>query len=702
MALFLVLLANVGLVHSASQAVTGPSANSLPKVLSMLENMKAKGEKDMHDEEIEFTKFSTNCKEDSKNLKAHIAKQGDEIELANGQIGVKTNKVTKLTKEITKLATKVETDTSDLQAAQQKRQTGHKAYLAESQDYSESVTAIGNALVVLQRQNYDREEMGNVGASLLQLSGRRSLPVDAQSALASFLDTNGKDSEEAPPEANAYEFQSEGIMSMLKGLEDKFKEKLNDCQKREMNAQNAFEMVVKDLRDSVAIAKANKAEKVQMKEQKVEEIASLTAMVTSTTATKEEDEKNLEDLGVECREKEASYIQKRQLRRDEIAAISQAIEILSGSAVTAGTETLSLAQKTGRALVQVREASRMHSRSVRDRQRVRDYLSNAGERLHSGAISLLAQKLQADPFADVKSLIDDLISKLRSEAMKDAEKSGFCETEMGLSKITREDLTQRIDTKTSELEEKRGEILRLAQEIAELTKSVGDLQDSMTKATNLRHEEQAMNKVKIADAAAAQKAVEAATLLLKEYYEKAATGATLEGTQLRSKYPKMGTPEWEVLGVDANPPIIPEMKPRQTFGKVYTGQQDMAGGVVALLEVIQSDFATVVTSTTQAEYDATEEYKSFIKDGNQNVAVKESTIQTRESERVQAEGTEVSLTAELKTLQKEMAAAQNYWENLEPQCVDQGTTFEERQKQIKQEISSLKEALEILNNANTF
>merc|ERR1719181_2641166 len=123
----------------------------------------------------------------------------------------------------------------------------------------------------------------------------------------------------------------------------------------------------------------------------------------------------------------------------------------------------------------------------------------------------------------------------------------------------------------------------------------------MAEATKIRAEEKATNKVTVEDAVAAETAVAAATAVLKDFYEKASLATGL--LQLGSARPKMGTAEWDSL---ANPnykgPVDKGQKigaswghqeGMQTFGEKYTGQQDEAGGVMAMLEVILSDFANL-------------------------------------------------------------------------------------------------------------
>merc|ERR1719502_1109856 len=100
----------------------------------------------------------------------------------------------------------------------------------------------------------------------------------------------------SPPEANAYEFQSGGIVDMLKKLKDEFRTKLADCQKEEMNSKHAYDMVVQDLVDSIENSNDTIAEKKATKARKEEKTAQNKKDLASTKTLKAEDEKTLSDM----------------------------------------------------------------------------------------------------------------------------------------------------------------------------------------------------------------------------------------------------------------------------------------------------------------------------------------------------------------------------------------------------------------------
>merc|ERR1719223_657709 len=136
------------------------------------------------------------------------------------------------------------------------------------------------------------------------------------------------------------------------------------------------------------------------------------------------------------------------------------------------------------------------------RVHVRDFIAKEGQRLHSSQLSLLAQKLEADPFAKVKNMIDSMITRLLNEANEDAQHEGFCDKEIGKSKVTRNKLSEDIDGLNAAVEDGKATIMTLTQEIATLTQEVADLDASRDEATKMRTEEKAANKATVEDSEA--------------------------------------------------------------------------------------------------------------------------------------------------------------------------------------------------------
>merc|ERR1719326_2727667 len=186
----------------------------------------------------------------------------------------------------------------------------------------------------------------------------------------------------------------------------------------------------------------------------------------------------------------------------------------------------------------------------------------------------------------------------------------------------------------------------------------------------IREAEKAKNRETIADAKEAQEAVAQALTVLKEFYAKAAEATAL--IQQQAKQPEI-------------------------FDEPYKGMQGASGGVVGMLEVIQSDFARLEAETTEAEAQAQKEYDQFMDDSAIDKAQKQKDIEHKTMKKQNQEQALVEKKADLEGTQKELDAALAYYEKLKPDCIDSGVSYEDRVARRKEEIQSLQEALKILN-----
>jgi predicted nucleic acid-binding Zn-ribbon protein len=701
-----------GMAAAGGLGADGPSAGSMSKVISMLNDMAAKVKQEKNDEQVAFSKFGTWCKMESSNLEKEIVTDKDEIASLTTEIAELQSESKTLGETVAQLESDVEKFETDMKENKEQREKDHTDFLAEQSDYEESIDAIERALDTLQAQSADRE--AKAGASLLETDSIKHMPVKLKSIIAAFAELQ-QGADDGSPEANAYEFQSGGIVNLLKKLQDDFRAKLGETQKAEANSKHASAMVVQDLTDSIAFAKKDISERSMLKKQKEEKTAEDQKQLASTETVLAQSEKTLETMNIECKEKGLSFDEKQQLRSEEIDAIGQAVEILGAPDVAGQSDKhFSMAQGAA-ALVQLRSD---HASAVSGpRKAVREFLEAEGDRLHSHGLALLAQKISADPFGKVKGMIDAMITRLLEEANADAVHEGFCDTELGKSKITRTKLSEDIDALAAAVEEGKANIMMLTNRIAELSTQVSNLDTAMLEAGELRASEKATNIQTIAEAKQAQEKVAAATAVLKDFYAKAAkTTALVQAApvamlQSKAEGIPMGSDEWISL---ANPAFQGEggystgpgaskvdrghKAGMQTFGGAYKGNQDAAAGVFALLEVILSDFANLEADTNASEDASQRAYEGFITESKKNKAVANKQIDMDTADKTNAEARLQEDTADMKATQDELLAADRYHAKLVPQCMDPGQTFEERTAARESEIASLKEALKILGN----
>merc|ERR1719352_1809760 len=140
------------------------------------------------------------------------------------------------------------------------------------------------------------------------------------------------------PEANAYEFQSSGVVEMLEKLLDKFIDERTTLEKEERNSVHAYEMLMQDLKAQIAQATQDRDEKAEAKANTLQHKADAEGDLKDTTSTRDADAKYLADLTAECEQKASDFESRQQLRADEIVAIEKAIEIISSGAVSGNAD----------------------------------------------------------------------------------------------------------------------------------------------------------------------------------------------------------------------------------------------------------------------------------------------------------------------------------------------------------------------------
>merc|ERR1719335_1285415 len=218
--------------------------------------------------------------------------------------------------------------------------------------------------------------------------------------------------------------------------------------------------------------------------------------------------KYLADTKAECSQIAADFENRQQLRAEEIEAIEKAIEIISDPAISGA------AKKHLPGLIQIKSPSMAQLRSSSSNPaqvEVAQFLQDRARELNSRVLSVLAERVEKDPFKKVKKMIKDLIDKLMAEATAEAAHKGWCDKELATNEHTRKEKTDAVDTLHSEIDELTASNAKLTEEITQLSTEVADLDAAVAKATKMREEEKAKNAETIKDAQEAQTAVAEAT-----------------------------------------------------------------------------------------------------------------------------------------------------------------------------------------------
>merc|ERR1719160_1395613 len=262
--------------------------------------------------------------------------------------------------------------------------------------------------------------------------------------------------------------------------------------------------------------------------------------------------------------------------------------------------------------------------------------------LKSTILSTLLVKIREtpSPFAKVKQMIQDLVSRLEAEAEAEADQKSWCDENM-------KETTAERDTAQRKIED-----------------------------LNALHTEK--NAIEV----------------LNSFYNPGAT--LLQQAPAAEGYERFSA---ENAGSDGK--TVDDMAP--DAGGVsgeYGGKTDASKSIITLLEQIQEDFASSITATEAAESAAQGEYDTFKSDTEADISDKGALKETAETDKTNAELDITQAEADLKAQKELLQAALDELEKLKPVCVDSGMSWEERSARRDQEIEALKEALKILQNTD--
>jgi len=348
----------------------------------------------------------------------------------------------------------------------------------------------------------------------------------------------------------------------------------------------------------------------------------------------------------DCMTKASDFEAETKSRGEELKAIAEAKKIIieaTGGAASAAS------------FLQLSRASSPNFHAVR-------FVRDLARKHHSTALAQLAKRMASavrfagrggeDPFAKVKGLIADMITKLEEEGEADATHKAYCDKEMGETKVKFDDKTAEIEKLTTAIDDMNAKSAKLKEEVATLQKELSDLAASQAEMDKLRSEE---HEAFVANKAVLDKGLDGIKLALKvlrDYYGKAE--------------------------------------------KSHGAASGAGGGIIDLLEVCESDFEKELAEATQAEETAAAEYTQVTKENEIAKANKDQDVKYKTAESTDLDKSVAETTSDLENVQSEIAAVNEYWAKLKDECIEKAEPYAEKVKRRDAEIAGLKEALDIL------
>jgi len=633
------------------------SVSPVQKVVELLDGLKAKVAGDLSAEEKMMTEYSTWCDEESNEKEDAITSGKRTINDLAASIQSADARISELSTEVEELAGRISTSEKDLAAATGIRENENAAFMKTEAELTGTVDTLSRATLVLGRgqtfmqTSQSKADLNKLATGLQAIVQASWVNTAQKSVVQSLLQTQDGDEDlDLQPQATAAAFTSQGggILDTIKDMTEKAEGTLTDARGTEMKSQHAFAMLqssleteLKTMKKRMSAATAEKAGTEKTKSDAEEEL-------TTTTKTLDADTKYLEELKMSCANKAAEWEQRQKDAAGEMGAIAKAKEILAEGVKV-------FLQVSAKTLVK-------DNFDTVKRNQVARILKGIATGSHAFALNQLASSARRDTFGKIKGLIESMIDRLEKEAAEEADAKAFCDTETSKSKAKQADLTAKLDMHAVRIEKATAGIDELKVQIKSLQEAMAAMDAAEAEATALRQKEHAEYEKASSDYKLSAEAVANAIAVLQQYYS---SGAFVQARQ------------------------APELGGAKT---------DIAGTIVEMLEVAESDFTSLLAEAEADEKAAAAAFDKLTQENEVARAANVEEVKGKENEVGRLDMSLLNYKEDHETTAKELDAVLKYLDELKPQCETKVMSFAERTAKREAEISGLKEALEILSN----
>merc|ERR1719265_972850 len=371
-----------------------------------------------------------------------------------------------------------------------------------------------------------------------------------------------------------------------------------------------------------------------------------------------------------CATADADYEARSKVRGEEIAAVGEAIGILTEDD---SRDSFSATGDLG--FIQI--SSRHHRTSFKQAQAAR-ILKKVGKISNSPQLLQLAVSVQgpADAMKQVQETMDGLIAELKATQKEEVAKKDFCDKEIHdneMETTAKEEQKADLEQLIKDLDTT---IATLTDEIDALKTSVATMQGEVKKASEDRIAESQEFQKTVNEQKATQTVFQKALDRLNEFYASKAAALVQQSKKATSKQ---------------TPPA--QMKYKKSAG---------SGGALAMLGQIIGESKDVVAKATKGEIEAETAYTPFVADSNAAITASQESIMSKTGEIAKSKKALVDAKGDLKTSIDDLMSLGEASVALHQDCDFLLKHFTERQEGRATEIEAIQAAKAVLGGAKMF
>jgi len=372
-------------------------------------------------------------------------------------------------------------------------------------------------------------------------------------------------------------------------------------------------------------------------------------------------------------------------RDEELKVIAEATKILESMTSGAASRTYSLLQESTIQHIKLQTGGDLVAFEVIAlvKRMAKSHHSAALAQLASSIVATAKRGATLDVFAKIKGMISAMIAKLEKEQESEASEKAYCDEQLATATSKEADLmdsikalSARIDQKSSKSADAKAEVSELQQELAAIDKEQKELDQ-------VRKDEHAAFMEAKTDLELGIKGVRKATAVLQDYYSKEDEGeSTEEGP----------APEAAFLQ-SMRQPTAPE---------THSKSSSAVDGILEILSMTESDFATSLAKEQTQESDSQNEYEQATQGNEVEKAALEQQVKYKVKEYKSLEEKIVQHKSDHDAASDEHSAATDFLAEIKKKCAPKKSSYQIRQEKRQAEITGLKEAKEILENEVAF
>merc|ERR1719265_2371668 len=611
-------------------------------------------------EEKAYKEFFAWCDDAAKNKAFEVKTATAKKEKLTATIAKAKSDIEDADEVIAKMVADIAQDEKDLEDATVIRNKENADFKAAEAELMEGIDMLERAIGIIEREMKGSAlvqqplDTSNIQALLKGVGAVLDAAAfsgdNKQKLLGLIQNMQGdedSDAELGAPDPAVYKSKSGGIVDTLTSMKDDAEGELSEARKAEANSQHNYDMLKQGLTDEIAAAEHEKKEAEDAKA----EAAGIQATSEGELAVTEKDladaQKALKTVGSDCMEKATDHSVSTQGRADELKALATAKKIIQQS--TSGAEAQSYS------FFQVSVTSQLQTGADLRNFEVVNVLKRLAEQQHSAALAQLASRVATtirygqasgdDPFAKVKGLIEDMIAQLMKEAEAEASHKAYCDEEMSKTKAKKDELTADIEKLTSKIDVASARSADLKEEVKELQKELAELAETQAEMDKVREDTHAAFVTAKADLEEGLEGIRGALSVLREYYQ-----ADAELLQQSGGF-----------GAFMQQPAPPTSTHSKASGA--------GGGIISMLEVIESDFAKNLAQEEEEEAAAQSAYDKLTQENKVTKTLKEQDVKYKTKEFTSLDKEVAELSGDRDGAQTELDAVLEYYEKIKDQCI---------------------------------